>query len=119
MLEEGQVFVATSDKTHNRNMPFINNFLFLLVVTFSIGYVWYFSIKLKIKNKHLSSHRCFLLSHAYNVVLHVFPTSLLIFMLILGSYLSLVQSFKHSSMCLTLGPCQSRKRNLNVSGALD
>lgn len=65
MLEEGQVFVATFDETHSRNMPFINNFLFFLVVTFSIGYIWYFSIKSKIKPNHLTSHRCFLLPHAY------------------------------------------------------
>lgn len=119
MLEEGQVFVATFDETHSRNMPFINNFLFFLVVTFSIGYIWYFSIKTKIKPNHLTSHRCFLLPHAYIFVLPVFPTSLLIFMLVLGSYLSLVWSFKHSCMCLTLGPHQSRNINTNVAGALD
>lgn len=119
MLEEGQVFVVTFDETYSRNMPFINNFLFVLVVTFSICYIWYFSIKLKIKPNHLTSHRYFLLPHACIFVLPVFPTSLLIFMLILSSYLSLVQSFKCFSMCLTLGTCRSRNINPNVAGALE
>jgi len=119
MLDEDQVFVATFDKTHSRNMPFINNFLFLLVVTFSIGSIWYFSIKLKIKTNHLTSHRCFLLSRAYIFVLPVFPTSPLIFVLNLGSYLSLVQSSRHSTACLMLWPCQSRNINPNAAGAVD
>lgn len=40
MLEEGQVFVTTFDKTHSRNMPFISNVLFFLVVAFYMGYIW-------------------------------------------------------------------------------
>lgn len=75
MLEEGQVFVATFDEKHSRNTPFYN-FLFLVVVTFSIGYVWYFSIKMRIKINHLTSHKCVPLTYVHIFVLSVFPTPL-------------------------------------------
>lgn len=87
MLEGGQVFVTTFNKTQSRNMSLINDVLFFLVAAFSIGYIQYFSIKMKINHIHFTSHRCFLLPHACSFVLPVFPTSLLIIILFFGSQL--------------------------------
>lgn len=62
-------------ETRSRNMPLINNFLFLLVVTFSIGYVCYFSIKLKIKRK-ITQPSCFSQMFSLTTCLYFCPACL-------------------------------------------